>query len=329
MISKNMNYCFNVEYYKDLKYIYYIGQRGHDTEKEEDEGTLKDRDIYIENFDFCSCPTVYRLFKEPNENNRMSFELYTAYPGVLIGTGNPHEISMENAIKCGFSFDYVTGLPYIPGSSIKGMLRSYFPKEGSADENEKREYIKEVLNSCGITFQTENKEKIKTVIANLKKDLFEGEDAFFDAFPVVLPNQKIKLLAREFITPHKEKFKNPKPINLIKIRPGVKIRFMFILNDFNFENCCISANQKLALLKRIILDMGVGAKTNVGFGIMTEKQPQDNRQIMTDTNNNGHRSQQSGATFCSNNRNGQRQGGNRSNRNSTSRNNNVSHNRGY
>lgn len=53
MISKNMNYCFNVEYYKDLKYIYYIGQRGHDTEKEEDEGTLKDRDIYIENFDFA------------------------------------------------------------------------------------------------------------------------------------------------------------------------------------------------------------------------------------------------------------------------------------
>lgn len=27
MKSKNMNYRFNVEYYKDLKYIYYIGQK--------------------------------------------------------------------------------------------------------------------------------------------------------------------------------------------------------------------------------------------------------------------------------------------------------------
>ena len=37
MKSKNMNYRFNVEYYKDLKYIYYIGQKNHDEEKKADE----------------------------------------------------------------------------------------------------------------------------------------------------------------------------------------------------------------------------------------------------------------------------------------------------
>ena len=90
---------------------------------------MKKRDNEIENFEFSSCPAIYKLLKKRRLRVAGSrFELYTAYPGVLIGTGNPHEISMENAIKCGFSFDYVTGLPYIPGSSIKGMLRSYFSK---------------------------------------------------------------------------------------------------------------------------------------------------------------------------------------------------------
>ena len=49
-------------------------------------------------------------------------------------------------------------LPYIPGSSIKGMLRSYFPKEGSADEQEKQAYITEVLKNTGVTFETESDE---------------------------------------------------------------------------------------------------------------------------------------------------------------------------
>lgn len=153
-----MNYRFNVEYYKDLKYIYYIGQKNHDKEKEADEQELKKRDNAIENFEFSSCPAIYKLLKKKTESSWKSFELYTAYPGVLIGTGNPHEISMENAIKCGFSFDYVTGLPYIPGSSIKGMLRSYFPKEGSADEQEKHAYITEVLKNTGVTFETESED---------------------------------------------------------------------------------------------------------------------------------------------------------------------------
>ena len=279
-----------------------MGQDGYEEEKKKNEEKLKDRDKDIEKFEFDSFPTIYELFNNTNKSNRKSFELYTAYPGVLIGTGNPHEISMENAIKCGFSFDYVTGLPYIPGSSIKGMLRSYFPKEGSADELEKRAYIKEVLKKYGVTFQTENKEKIKEVIENLKSDLFEGKDAFFDAFPMVEQNQKTKLLASEYITPHKEKFKNPNPINLIKIKPGVKICFMFILNDFNFDNYFITADQKLSVLKQIILDMGVGAKTNVGFGIMTETPPQKNVEVMNNQSqprqssygNNGGRPKQAG-----------------------------------
>ena len=69
MKSKNMNYRFNVEYYKDLKYIYYIGQKNHDEEKKADEQELKKRDNEIENFELTSESTLEgRVLRSSNNN---------------------------------------------------------------------------------------------------------------------------------------------------------------------------------------------------------------------------------------------------------------------
>src|SRR5690554_3416875 len=67
-------------------------------------------------------------FGSGRESNKRSandrWELYTTYPGLLIGSGYQHESGGENEFKIGFFFDYTTGLPQIPGSSVKGVLRS-------------------------------------------------------------------------------------------------------------------------------------------------------------------------------------------------------------
>lgn len=55
------------------------------------------------------------------------FALETTYPGLLIGTGYSHETGTAGEFKLGFYFDHTSGLPVIPGSSIKGILRSAFP----------------------------------------------------------------------------------------------------------------------------------------------------------------------------------------------------------
>ena len=47
MNSRNMNYCFNVEYYKELEYIYHVNQEGYDREKRASKATLKERDVEI------------------------------------------------------------------------------------------------------------------------------------------------------------------------------------------------------------------------------------------------------------------------------------------
>ena len=61
-------------------------------------------------------------------NEEHSFELTTTYPGLVLGTGYSHETGTEGEFKLGFYFDWTTGLPVIPGSSVKGILRAAGPR---------------------------------------------------------------------------------------------------------------------------------------------------------------------------------------------------------
>ena len=91
-----------------------------------------------------------------------------------------------------------------------------------------------------------------------------------------------KLLEMEFITPHTSgRFKNPNPISQIKVRPDVKFDFCFILSDDCSEDgtVIVSAEEKKKLFKQLILDMGMGAKTHVGFGHFSERRPIQLREI--------------------------------------------------
>ncbi|MBK8110496.1 MAG: hypothetical protein IPK46_09285 [Saprospiraceae bacterium] len=83
--------------------------------------------------------------------------LQTTYPGLLIGSGYTHEFDFpeeddkKEAFKIGFFFDHITGLPCIPGHSVKGVLRSAFPNhEKEKYVKEKSEFLVELLINMGI-----------------------------------------------------------------------------------------------------------------------------------------------------------------------------------
>ena len=60
-------------------------------------------------------------------------------------------------------------------------------------------------------------------------------------------------------------FKNPVPLQFLKVLPEVTFCFQFDLKDsVQFGN--IKAEVKLELFKQILLLLGTGAKTNVGYG---------------------------------------------------------------
>ncbi len=270
MKSKNMNYIFNVEYFDD------IALKGEASE--ESKKRIEQRNQEIIKFSFRDVAPLKACKEIPGYEE---FGLFTLYPGLLIGTGNPHGIAMAGAIKQGFSFDYVTGLPYVPGASLKGMLRSFFP--GDIKDTEKnREYEAMIKGIVG---------KDNVDVYALKKNMFENNDIFLGAFPIPCIGSE-KLLEMEYITSHKEKFKNPNPVSLIKVRPGIKFSFSFVFTDYA-ENgkTIVSAKEKMQLCKELILLMGIGAKTNTGFGRFSEKKPMQNMLVPKPKPDNGGRNQ--------------------------------------
>ena len=184
------------------------------------------------------------------------FMLKTAYPGLLAGTGYAHGVDSASDIKLGFSIDYVTGQPYIPGSSVKGLLRSYFSYP---------DVIRELLG----------KDLAAKEVKALMLDIFEENDRsaadtdiFFDAV-IRRGDENGRILGFDAITPHGEDLtKNPVPIKMIKILPDVVIEFSFRLNPSKIGEYEISPEEKTNLFKEILCTFGIGAKTNVGYGVL-------------------------------------------------------------
>lgn len=256
---KNMSYYFNKQYFRNLRV-----EIQNNAVDEKLLISLPEGESFVDrNKEMISFSFQYKdgSFRPWDIEGVRSFKLTTVYPGLLMGMGYAHELKHDDAVKCGFSFDYVSGLPYLQGSSLKGTLRDFFPEGDSKKERNKISYIKELLG------------KSEAVdIEALKKNIFEGGDTFLDVFPV--PENKTKILSPEYITPHnKGKFANPIPIKLIKVKPNITFRFCFRLTDFTDESgkVLVSVEEKLALFRQLILDGGIGAKTNVGFGKFRER----------------------------------------------------------
>lgn len=194
-----------------------------------------------------------------------TIKLKTTNPGLLIGSGYSHETGIENEFKIGFFFDHTTGLPVIPGSSVKGVLRSVFPRPYDSREKQaqKRNYLKSRL-----------KDNPDTDLDVLEKAVFEGigdqgkriplsrRDVFFDAVIIKTMGDSGKIFGKDSITPHKDPLKNPIPLKFLKVLPGVDFMFQFRLSDQGG----VSAENKKKLFETILCHIGVGAKTNVGYG---------------------------------------------------------------
>lgn len=207
------------------------------------------------------------------------FDLVTTYPGMLIGSGYPHDVHAEEGLKLGFYFDHATGMPIVPGSSVKGILKNAFDQDSG-------QYIIYLIKEMGAVDSERkllNKEN-KALFAELKPNqeditkwaskIFGTDDpdtnlpssqrdVFHDAFPIESRNDNGQLMGNDYITPHKEPLKNPVPLQFLKVLPQVKYQFDFQLLD---DENGLSANLKKELFHQIILDLGVGAKTNVGYG---------------------------------------------------------------
>ncbi len=231
-------------------------------------------------------------------------QLVTTYPGLFIGSGYTHETGSEGELKLGFFFDHTSGLPVLPGSSIKGVLRSVFPQFKTSGENKLSFSAPEAesveRNKCTYLAGLFGIENSPQLIHRLELSIFEGvdilktergqigedadserktqyripkeRDIFLDAFVSDSYNPGNKILGTDALTPHGENpLKNPIPLPFLKVLPGVVFTFTFRLNDSRLsETVTVTAGQKKQAFKALLLQFGVGAKTNVGYGQFLE-----------------------------------------------------------
>ena len=245
-----------------------------------------------------------------NEKNELEEDLglkkiylSVAHPGLLIGTGTKmvfteektkeannkkynnrnKEEEKEDNYKLGINFDYTSGLPYISGSSIKGVLRSFFP-----NVNEKIEENREISRvKAGIINLFLDKNYSLDELEMITGAIFEGfkgynEKGEKEFLPIyqrdkfiegrIIVDSKSNILERDYLTSHKKILKDPNPLELIKIPPQSKIEIFLQLHDTNVEGISITADEKLDLFKNILYLSGLGAKTNTGYGHFNEEE---------------------------------------------------------
>ncbi|HNG72732.1 MAG TPA: type III-B CRISPR module RAMP protein Cmr6 [Chitinophagales bacterium] len=281
-----------------------------------------------------------------SNDQRISHTLYTTYPGFITGTGMAHGVNGENEdFKIGCYFDHTAGIPCLPGSSVKGILRSVFPKikktinektkevKYELDNYDKDSYIQKqnkIINTTKALWintllnhlkdKLEDKTAVTTFLSThinpegeiedvdlskiyqIIQDIFEGKDEtdnpksiykrdiFNDAFPIASFHTGNRFMDTDSITPHIKEGKsyeasmllNPVPLLFLKVLPNVAFQFNFDLKD---NNGTLTAKQKELLFKKILLTIGAGAKTNVGYGqfSLTKTGEQNNDTNNTDT----------------------------------------------
>ncbi len=235
-MSANIGWLFYKDYFRDINYADMSDSKNESLIQQRVDNIIKQK-AEIEQKEFIG---------------NIHFSTTTTYPGLLLGSGNAHELSsVEGQAILGFSFDYTSGLPVIAGSSLKGVLRSVFRH---------KEYIQELLKDEQIDVKA------------LEKEIFDNGDIFFDA---TVSKSGLQLLGDDYITPHKNAKKkkdkdgnlvddalcDPTPLRFIKVMPGVTFTFEFELSDG-----LITKEQKALLFAAILADRGIGAKTNVGYG---------------------------------------------------------------
>jgi CRISPR-associated protein Cmr6 len=227
-----------------------------------------DRDL-INNLEIRKKQIFLQLQKEGY--NLENFSLSLSWRLIIgLGATHPQETSM--------TLHHIYGIPYIPGSAIKGVTRHWavlkFAEEKNKTENmEFEKAIEKVSNALeeGKDLELEvEKITFKDLIEILGTQGKQGKVIFFDAYPV----EEIKLKI-DIMNPHYPEYSagkeppadwhSPMPIKFLSLE-NTTFRFYLatkVRDDFD-KNLLNKARE---LLFEALSNFGIGAKTSLGYGL--------------------------------------------------------------
>ncbi|WP_127958219.1 type III-B CRISPR module RAMP protein Cmr6 [Serratia microhaemolytica] len=184
-----------------------------------------------------------RWFDITSDANRFQQAVMTLENRLLIA------LSGNGALETGCSLSHNYGMPYIPGSSVKGVARAWASQHLAAQSRE-----------LEALFGTDESEQLHRV---------SGLVTFHDAWWIP-PQKAAKPFVLDVVTTHHQDYYNgsqdepsdkdsPIPNHLLAVTGS----FLFVLEG---ERNAVELCQ--ILLQKALVDNGIGAKTAAGYGYM-------------------------------------------------------------
>lgn len=180
--------------------------------------------------------------------------------------------------ETGFILDRNSGLPYIPASAVKGVLRVAHALDIAEQYPER---VKETRDGFEIDNREETMRKYFGDTDTSAKDAVRGQLVFLDAFPASLPTIKRDIMNPHFAPYYKgdappRETDSPIPVMFMAVKEGVEFKFrVFALplavgasvpTDFTDDD----RSAIVAMFSRACMQLGFGAKTSIGYGRMCD-----------------------------------------------------------
>lgn len=201
--------------------------------------------------------------------HQIEVQNFVSYGRMAVGLGG------GSVFDTAIALHHIYGFPYIPASSIKGILRTYLI-ETYFENKEAKAFENKIM--CDIFGCPDTIDKTKTYYQKEQ----QGKIIFFDAMPVHSP---VGCIVADIMNPHYSEYYtketapadwyNPVPIVFLTVE---KLAFQFItgllrqekneeIEFFNgTKNTLLKGTSQL--LKEALENRGIGAKTAVGYGYM-------------------------------------------------------------
>ena len=238
--------------------------------KDKNEIKFHYQDKYCLEYDNKIINNYYKAITNLKLLNKKSFTLKTNYRLVIGSEQSIYETSIR--------LHHIYGIPYIPASAIKGVVRSYYILEKFAN---KLEEYKDRYNKFEeeILFKKEDgKYKEKWFVDIFGSQEQEGKIIFFDAFPINKPKIKVDIMTPHYGDYYKDKDnkkkiaptdnQDPNPIPFLTVEE-TEFKF-FIASKESLESFKIKDKSIEEWFKKALQNHGIGGKSAVGYGYLEE-----------------------------------------------------------
>lgn len=169
-------------------------------------------------------------------------------------------LGMGHVLETGFVWHRILGVPYLPGTSIKGLIRAWADPRFDKD------------NAPRGWGDQDKWEEVKRLFGD-SDDLGAGSLIVFDALPVAKPEMEVDIMNPHYAPYYENKkgekppadYYSPKPIFFLTVKKGMQFKFSLALRP-GADQKSNDVARGFELLQCALENIGAGAKTAVGYG---------------------------------------------------------------